>query len=379
MRRSAYRSSPLLGLALVTTLACSTPAPSRPSPDVVAPPTATVEPPRPAQPPPPAQEPFVLAPVDIAMGDLIVTASHVYWLELRSRAKKQRRTSGAARGLLGFGAVLMCDEAGGALMRVDRMTREKETVAELEYRPFSLAFDGRRLYWTGAPCTGRPRTSTDPEWLWTWDTTPGGAPAPLGDRDRNYLDLVTTKGAAYVSDRFGRGGAFRFVDGGSPELIVPESEQPWVVAVDDRSFFWSDRSWMLWETDVNTRKATQRLSLGAMPSDSHLFDGGLVVRTSSEVLVISRPAWKIEHRVEIGSYGDRGVGALAEGRFYLWADGTNRISRLDVQTGELSLADSREAKEACGVAYDAGTVYWIDRKRDAIFAWPSPAFTRVLR
>ncbi len=374
--RFALGSTRLAVVACAAALSCSAAPPPSVPPEEVAMPTPSVEALKPEQPPPPPQEPFVLTPVAIARGDLVVTSKHLYWLETRFRAGKPRRSgaSSAARGLLGFGAALQCDDAGGALMRVDRGSGQRETVAELDYRPFSLAFDGRRLYWTGAPCAGRPRSSTDPEWLWTWDTTREGEPTPLGDRDRNYLDIVTTTGAAYVSDRFGKGGAFRFVDGGGPENVVPESEQPWVVAVDDRSFFWSDAAWMLWETDVGTKKATQRVPLGAMPSDAHLFDGGLVVRTSSEVLVLSRPGWQIQQRVDIASYGDRGAGALVEGRYYLWADGTDRISRLDVKTGAITTAVTSAAQEACGVAYDAGTLYWIDRKRDAILAWPSPPF-----
>ena len=364
-------------LACSTALSCSSPPATSVVPnDVVVVPTPSASVSQPSDSPPPPAEPFILAPVKIAMGNLVVTPSHVYWLELRFRAAKRPRTGAlpSARGLLGFGAVLMCDDAGGALMRVDRKSGLKETVAELEYRPFSLAYDGKRLYWTGAPCTGRPARSDDPEWLWSWDTSKGGEPMPLGDRDRNYLDMVTTPGAAYVSDRFGKGGAFRFVDGGKPEAIVPETEQPWVVAVDERSFFWSDRSWNLWETDVQTKKATKHGPLGDMPSDAHLFEGGLVIRTSSELLVLSRPAMTIEKRIKLESYGDRGDGALAEGRYYLWADGTDRISRLDLTTGALTVAATSAAQEACGVAFDKGTLFWIDRKKNAIFGWASPPF-----
>ena len=327
----------------------------------------------PAEPAP--QAPLLLASVKIAAGDLVVTPTHIYWLETRVPAPKPRSGSaGAARAFLGLGVALMCDEARGALMRVDRKTHEKAAVAELDYRPFSLAYDGRRLYWTGAPCTGRAAMAGDPEWLWTWDPATGGAPATLGERDRNYLDIVTAAGAAFVSDRFGKGGAFRFVDGGKPELVVSEKEQPWVVAADARSFFWSDAAWTLWETDVGTGRATKHVALGAMPTDAHLFEGGLVVRTTSEVLVLRRPGMTEAKRLRIPSYGDRGRGALARGRHYLWADGTSRINRLDLETGAIASAVTSEAEEACGVAYDEGTVFWIDRKRNGIFAWPSPPF-----
>ena len=70
----------------------------------------------------------------------------------------------------------------------------------------------------------------------------------------------------------------------------------------------------------------------------------------------------IEKRIKIPSYGDRGGGALAEGRYYLWADGTDRISRLDLTTGALTVAATSAAQEACGVAFDKGTLFWIDRK-----------------
>ncbi len=335
---------------------------------------ATREPVEPARVP---RDPFILAAVESAGGDLVVTPTHLYWLEIRSRAARPPRTSAAttARGLIGFGGALMCDDAGGALMRVDRKTGRRDTAAALDYRPFSLAYDGKRLYWTGAPCTGRAATSGDPDWLWAFDTTTGEPPTTLGERDRNYLDIVTTPGAAFVSDRFGKGGAFRFVDGGSAESIVPDKEQPWVVAADARSFFWADAARTLWETDLSTRKATKHTSLGDMPSDAHLFDGGLVVRTTSELLVLSRPAMTITKRIALPRYGDRGSGTLVGGRYYLWAEGTDRISRLDVTTGAVTSAVTTAAKEAHSVAFDDDTLYWLDRKRNAILVWPSPRFT----
>ncbi len=322
------------------------------------------------------KDPSVLARSNGGMADVVVTEAHVYWLEVHSRPRGPRKSGSTttSKGLMGFGGALMCDVAGGALMRVDRKTKRKETVAELDYRPFSLAYDGKRLYWTGAPCASGAARSSDPEWLWSWDMSSGGEPVALGDRDRNYLDMVTTKGAAIVSDRFGKGGAFRFVDGGSPEMIVPDSEQPWVVAADETSFFWADRSWTLWETNLTTRKATKHLSLEAMPSDAHLFDGGLVIRTTAAVLVLSRPAMKVEARVVIPDFGGRGAGALADGRHYLWADGGDTVSRLDLKTGSVSTARTGALRTACGVAFDAETLFLMDDAADAIIAWPSPNF-----
>ncbi len=114
--RFALGSTRLAVVACAAALSCSAAPPPSVPPEEVAMPTPSVEALKPEQPPPPPQEPFVLTPVAIARGDLVVTSKHLYWLETRFRAGKPRRSgaSSAARGLLGFGAALQCDDAGGA-------------------------------------------------------------------------------------------------------------------------------------------------------------------------------------------------------------------------------------------------------------------------
>lgn len=314
-----------------------------------------------------SREPTVLGRYEMGLCDLVATPSHVYWLEIRYRPPP----AGMGPG----GSVLRCAEAGGALVRVSRSELEKQTIASLDYRPFGLERQGDRLYWTGAPCDGVSRTNTDFDWLWTWKPGKGQIPETLGDRDRSYLGIAPVPGAVYVSDRFGRGGIFRFTEPSArAETIVPEGQSTWIVAADRASLFWTDRSWALWETDLSTRQSKKRLSLGAMPSDAYLFTGGLLIRTTESILVVSRETMTIERNIPIPSYGDRGAGALSRNRHYIWADGTDILSRLDVRTGVVQTVIAPGAKNACGVAVDEDALFWADRGEGQVFAWEVSAF-----
>ena len=323
---------------------------------------------REALPPPPA-DPIEITGDEWSACELEVTDSHVYWLAIRDRARA-RATIGTGSGAHGVG--LRCDEAGGVLRRVSRTTHVKETVAELDYRPFGLARRGDHLYWTGAHCDAEYAKATDPEWLWTWNTNGASPPSPIGDRDRKYLGIVVNPTTSFVSDRFGRGGAYAF---GNGEEVLPKSESAWLIAANPTTLYWSDRAHALWETDLATKRSTQRLALGAMPMEGHLFPAGLLVRTTSEIIVLSTAPTGIRYRFPIPDYGDRGNGAFIDNRYYTWADGTAHLTRLDVVTGERKQVDLPTAKQACGVAItENGTLYWGDRGTHSIQAWRTSIF-----
>lgn len=318
--------------------------------------------------------PLRLASYDSGLCDLVATPSHVYWLEIRSRAHAPRDSGRGGSGVPG--AVLQCDDAGGAFTRTSRRSGEKVTLAELDYRPSGLTARGDTFYWTGAPCSGAGRRHDDPEWLWSYRDGDSSGPIAIGDRDRNYLGVVVSRKSVFVSDRFGKGGALR-VDAAHPdgEEMLPYSEQPWLIAADDRALVWTDRSWLVSRTDVVTRETAKGgARLGAMPMDGAAFAGGWLVRTTEAIVVVSRDGTKELARVVIPSYGDRGNGAFAAGRYYYWADGDDTLSRFDVTTHAVARVHAPEAKQACGVAVEGDTIFWADRARSAVFVWRTSAF-----
>ncbi|MDI1450864.1 hypothetical protein [Polyangium sp. 6x1] len=343
-----------------------------PPPD--APDSAAAAPVSTETPPPAPSMPLRLASYDSGRCDLVVTPSHVYWLEIHERRTSPPPNAAGSSGVAA-GAVLQCAEAGGTLTRTSRRNGEKVTLAELDYRPFGLIARGDTLYWTGAPCTGGARTQSDPEWLWSYRMGTSSEPTTIGAKDRHYLDMVASPTSVFVSDRFGKGGALR-VDEAHPagEPILPDNEQPWLIAADARTLAWTDRGWALALTDLATRSTTRGARLGAMPMDGSAFAGGWLVRTTEAIVVVAADGKNVRKHLAIKPYGDRGSGAFARGRFYYWADGDDTLSRLDVTTGTVVRVRAPEAKQACGVAVDGDTIFWADRGKEAVFAWRTSIF-----
>lgn len=349
------------------------------SPDVVEVPTVSTA----GAPPPLAgstpSTPIRVAAYEMGLCNLVATATRVYWLEIRHRARA-RGDGSAAAGTRAPTVALQCDEAGGALVRASRLGDEKITLLELDYRPFGLTAREGALYWTGAPCRGRARTQDDPAWLWSYRDGSSSGPTTIGERDRNYLGLVASASGVFVSDRFGKGGAL-LVDDAHPtgRPVLPDTEEPWLIAADERILTWTDRAWVLSRTELETGRTTKGAPLGAMPTDGAAFAGGLVVRTTEAVLVLDADGRAIRTRIAIPSYGDRGGGAFVGGRYYYWADGDEHLSRLDVVTLAVVRVHAPEAAQACGVAVHGNAIFWADRGRDAVFAWHTGAFDEAGR
>lgn len=332
----------------------------------------------PTVPPPSAP----LAPervADYALGncELVATASHVYWLELRGRARPPADAGAPGRASTPVlsrttltGAALQCDDAGGALIRASRKAHERVTVATLDYRPFGLTMHDGIFYWTGAPCTGRGRSMHDPEWFWSYD----GTAVPHGPRDRHFLGAMASEHGIFTSDRFGKGGAYRF-DAAHPEgeQILDDQDSPWLIAADANTLAWTDRSWVFTRTDLVRHVTSRAAPLLAMPMDGAAFAGGWLVRTTEAIVLLTADGLE-EARFPIASYGDRGSGAFVAGRHYYWADGDDTLSRLDVTTRKVIKVRAPEAQQACGVAVHGDTIFWADRKREAVFAWRTGVF-----
>ena len=362
-----------IGVAALSSCNAERPVPVAAPAVVKAPSTSTRAPASAEKPPPAPSMPLRMAPYDGGLCELVATPSHVYWLEIRDRRSSPRNEAGGSGA---HGAALMCSKAGGALTRTSRRDGEKVTLAELDYRPYGLTARGETLYWIGAPCTGGgARTQNDPDWLWSYREGASSKPATIGAKDRNYLGIIASATSVFVSDRFGKGGALR-VDEAHPagEPILPDKEQPWLIAADGRTLAWTDRSWQLALTDLATRSTTRGAPLEAMPMDGSAFADGWLVRTTEAIVVIAADGMKVRKRFPIKDYGDRGNGAFASGRYYYWADGDDTLSRMDVTAGTVVRVRAPEASRACGVAVDGDTIFWADRGRLAVFAWRTSIF-----
>ncbi|TKD09221.1 hypothetical protein [Polyangium fumosum] len=365
----------VLGIAALSSCHAETPAPAAAPTVVMAPAPAAPLPAASASPPksPPAPStPLRLASFDSGHCDLVATPTHVYWLEIRDRHTTPRNTPSGSGA---YGAALMCDEAGGVLLRASRHEGKTVTLATLDYRPYGLTAQGETLYWTGAPCTGGARSGANPDWFWSYRDGTSSKPTTLGEKDRSYLGVITSPTSVFVSDRFGKGGALR-VDEAHPagESILPDKEQPWLIAADARTLAWADRSWEITLTDLATRKTTRGIPLGEMPSDGSAFAGGWLVRTTKDIVVVSADGRKERTRFPIRDFGGRGEGAFAGGRYYYWADGDDTLSRIDVTTGKVVRVRAPEAQRACGVAVEGDTIFWADSGKEAIFAWRTSIF-----
>lgn len=308
-------------------------------------------------PPPPSTAeltPTVFAPAPGGSGNLVLQDGHLHWLTRTLAPRPAARVDTTPAGSGGAqGAVLDCKRTRGQLWSVSTAPGSTPSViATMDDWPWSLGAHDHALFWLGS-CADK---------LWTVPVG-GGEPRRLGRADLAIIDYEPTADGVIVADRFGTARGLFVVEPttGATRNIAAPGGRPWLLGTLDGTTYWGATDGD--QTTVHTvGEAQTRFVIRGQPMDTVRSDGALFVLTGRSVVRIDASGPR--ELAPVAEYLDRGNLAVDEEAVY-WANGkSGTISR--VGRDGAGVVEAYVGGEPCGIAVDAATLYWIDRRGDAI-------------